>query len=126
MITRFGKELRKLRIEHDEILKDMSTRLGVSPAFLSAVEVGKKNIPDGWVKKIADIYCLNERQEQILNVAAAESVTSVKIDLISSCNSQREAALLFARDFNSLPKETAQQIIHLLNQRNGIREGTSL
>ena len=37
MLTKFGKELRKIRIEHDEILKDMADKLNVTAAYLSAV-----------------------------------------------------------------------------------------
>ena len=47
MITRFGKELRKIRIDHGEILKDMAEKLQVTPSFLSSVEVGKKKCSDG-------------------------------------------------------------------------------
>lgn len=46
MLTEVGKFLRKVRIDHDEILKDMATKLGVSVSFLSVVENERKNIPD--------------------------------------------------------------------------------
>lgn len=39
MLTKFGKELRKIRIENDEILKDMADKLNVTAAYLSAVEM---------------------------------------------------------------------------------------
>ena len=42
MITSLGTFLRKLRLAKGEILKDMAECLGVSSAFLSAVENGKK------------------------------------------------------------------------------------
>ena len=42
MATTLGVFLRKLRLANDEILKDMAKNLGVSSAFLSAVENGKK------------------------------------------------------------------------------------
>jgi len=45
MITEYGKFLRKLRIDQGQILKTMAEKLGVSSAFLSAVENGKKKIP---------------------------------------------------------------------------------
>ena len=43
MITNFGKFLRKLRVDHNEFLKDMAARLGVTVAYLSAIE-HKNNI----------------------------------------------------------------------------------
>ena len=42
--TSFGKEIRKLRVDYDQTQKDLAKLLGVSPAFLSAVEVGKKQV----------------------------------------------------------------------------------
>lgn len=49
MLTSVGRFLRTLRIDHGEILKDMADVLGVSSAFLSAVENGKKKMPEGWI-----------------------------------------------------------------------------
>ena len=45
MITSLGTFLRRLRLAKGEILKDMAESLGVSSAFLSAVENGKKKMP---------------------------------------------------------------------------------
>ena len=42
MLSEFGKFSRKLRIDRDELLIDMAKKLGVKPAFLSAVEFGNK------------------------------------------------------------------------------------
>ncbi len=44
-VTEFGKFSRKLRIENDELLRDMANKLGVTASYLSAVEIGKRNIP---------------------------------------------------------------------------------
>jgi len=38
MLTSLGQFLRKLRLERGEILKTMADKLGVTSAFLSAVE----------------------------------------------------------------------------------------
>ena len=40
MLTALGKFLKKLRVDRNEVLKDMSARLGVTASFLSAVENG--------------------------------------------------------------------------------------
>ena len=52
MLPSIGRFLRKLRIDNGEILKDMAEALGVSSAFLSAVENGKKKMPEGWIEKL--------------------------------------------------------------------------
>ena len=52
MLTPFGIALRKLRVEKGLRLFDLAEKLGQSTAFLSAVETGRKPIPDGLVFKV--------------------------------------------------------------------------
>jgi transcriptional regulator with XRE-family HTH domain len=118
MITEFGKELRKIRVDHGEVLRDMATRLNVSASFISAVESGKKKIPDAWLEKIPSLYALSAPQAQQLRQAAQWSSRDVKLDLTKASPCQRDAALVFARDFEKLSDETAQQILKLLHQYN--------
>lgn len=122
MVTKFGKLLRKIRIDHGEILKNMADRLGVSPSFLSAVEVGRKSAPTGWSDIITDSYHLSEEQRKELREAEQEAVVSVKIDFANSEQPQRTAAFVFARQFGSMSDETAKQVIQLLS-RSGHKEG---
>ena len=44
MLTKVGKLLREMRLNNDEILREMATKLGVTSAFLSAVENGIVNL----------------------------------------------------------------------------------
>lgn len=119
MYTPFGKELRNIRMEHNEILKNMADRLNVSSAFLSAVEVGKKSIPENWCKTISHAYRLSEKQFNALVKAAEISALSVKINLQNSQDLQRQAAVAFARKFDSINDDTAKQILKLMqNQTN--------
>ena len=54
-VTKFGEFMRILRIKRKIIMKDTAESLQVSTPFLSAVENGKKKIPDTWFEK----NCLN-------------------------------------------------------------------
>ena len=65
MLTKFGKELRKIRIENDEILKDMADKLNVTAAYLSAVENGNRKVPDAWVNTIVTKYNLSDEKLMI-------------------------------------------------------------
>lgn len=102
MITIFGKFLRNLRHMHTELLKDMADNLGVSAAFLSAVETGKKSIPPTWFAKICDIYQLTAAQRKELANAVDESQRAVTIDLTSQSGERRGVAVALARQFNNL------------------------
>lgn len=54
--TELGKELRGIRENVGENLKQMAEKLEVSPSFLSAVELGKKQCSPKLVKNIYHAY----------------------------------------------------------------------
>lgn len=99
MITPIGKFLRKLRIDTGEILKDMAEKLHVSPAFLSAVENGKKKMPSTWNSTICILYQLSADQRAEFTKAIAATEESVTLDLTTFSFPQKEAAISFAREF---------------------------
>ena len=102
MITEFGKFLRSLRQSHAELLKDMAETLGVSAAFLSAVEAGKKSIPPTLVQQVIEAYRLPAQQIRDLHLAADASQRSATIDLDGASPEARGVAVALARQFNSL------------------------
>ena len=54
--TLYGKALRKLRVEHEFTLKALSEKLDeeLSPAYLSAIEIGKRAIPHELSDKVKE------------------------------------------------------------------------
>lgn len=117
MLTAFGKELRKLRITAGELIRDMADKLGVTASYLSAVETGKRQIPDGWVVKIADLYSLSSAEKGALQNAADASALSVKFNLNGMDDRRRQTAVLFAREFSELDDQKLEQIRMLLGER---------
>ena len=79
MLTRFGKAVRKIRIDNDEILRDMAAKLHVTAAYLSAVENGNRKVPDSWIGILAKEYKLDEQKIIDLQNAAFENRDSIKI-----------------------------------------------
>lgn len=114
MLTDFGKFLRKIRIDCGEILKDMAEKLNVSAAYLSAVEMGKRNIPEQWVNRISELYGLSEEEKSNLNDAADNSAKSITLNFDNISNSRKETAILFAREFENVDAETLDKIKKLL------------
>lgn len=113
----FGKELRKLRIDKSELLKDMADRLQVSPAFISAVETGHKPIPADFVARIAVAYDLGDEERGRLQKGADASQTTFKIRLSESSSRQvRETAALLARQFPNLNSSERDQLLEILNK----------
>ena len=79
MITKFGKFTRKLRVDNTETLKDMASRLGIGQSYLSAVETGKRNIPNRLEGLIVEKYNLNEQQIKELRESLYFSTKTLKL-----------------------------------------------
>ena len=62
MATTYGKVLRRIRIDRDELLKNMAENLKMTSAYLSSIENGKRQIPNNMTRSIVDIYELDKNQ----------------------------------------------------------------
>lgn len=116
--TKFGKFVRKLRIDKCEYLKDMAEKLGVKSSFLSMVETGTKNVPDTWYELISEKYLLDDSKKQELKEAIEDSKNVVKLNLKNASNLKRQTSIVFARSFDEMSADTAQKILELLEKEN--------
>ncbi|MCT1904132.1 helix-turn-helix domain-containing protein [Oceanobacillus sojae] len=117
MLTSFGKFCRKLRIDNGELLKDMANKLGVTSSYLSAVENGKRNVPQSWVKKISSEYSLDLRQIKELKNATEESQFKSKLDLKDLNNNDKNLMTALARKINGMNDDEKVIIKNLLNKK---------
>lgn len=117
MLTQFGKELRHIRLDRDEKLKDMAEKLGVTVAYLSAVENGKRNIPGNWIETIADVYSLDEKDVKKLERLAYDGRSAIVLNVDNATNVQRNLAYSFARKFKDLSDDDVQNLQRLFDQR---------
>ena len=116
MLTKFGKFCRKLRIERNEILKDMSEKLGVTVSYLSAVENGNRAIPDEWKAGLIKIYNLNDLEIHELKIAIIDTNEEIKLKLKKGDVTKQEFALKLARKFDSLTQEEIEKISKILQE----------
>ena len=114
--TKFGEFMRVQRIKHHEVMGNTANLLKVSLPFVSAVESGKRNVPEEWIPIIIEHYNLSTAEQKELNDAIEESKTQVKVNLTGASNVQRKVALQFQRSFEELDEDTANAIIELLNK----------
>lgn len=112
--TSYGQFVSSQRLLHRQTASDMARALHVSSSALRAVESGKKNVPSGWVERIAQMYDLSKEQKAQLEQAAAESQIRYKVDVRYSGPLQKKAARLFTERFETLDNQTAQKLIDLL------------
>ena len=117
MLTQFGKELRHIRLDQDEKLKDMAEKLGVTVAYLSAVENGKRNIPNGWIETIANEYSLDEENVERLEKLAFDGKPEITLNIDKATEGQRNLAYSFARRFKDLSEDDVQSLQKIFDRR---------
>ena len=116
MKVKIGEYLRDLRLAKGQTLKQMAEELGVSSAFLSAVENGKKNMPEKWYGPLSSKYSLNKSQIIELQKAVEESSTVIRLNLTNANSINRELAVSFARSFEKLSESESATIMKILER----------
>lgn len=111
MLTNFGKFCRRLRINNGELLYDMAEKLGVSSAFLSKVENGKKKPPKEWSAKIDEKYSLTCEEQSELDRVIYEAQNSDSIDISKYSMSDKELMWSFARKFDTFDREALKKFL---------------
>lgn len=118
MITKFGIILRKIRTNSGDSLRTCATKLGITAAFLSSMEVGRKSIPNYYPQKIKKIYNLAEEDYIELYNAMAETNKHVTIEVDTMNEAQKEITLVFARQINSANSKLIEKLKKALEEED--------
>lgn len=126
VLTEFGKFNRKLRIDHGELLKDMAKKLGVTVAYLSAVEVGRRRIPEKWLDMIKNLYDMTPEETEAMHRAFNQSIDEIRIDLSNQSPSYRETVMMFARELNNFEEDDIKDLLEKMKLINANKKGDSV
>ena len=69
-LDKFGKLVRDIRITRSLLLYDMAKTLDISSAELSAIECGKKPVPDWFIPALEKNYGIGDTCAHMLSVFA--------------------------------------------------------
>ena len=116
MLTELGRYLRQLRGQSGELLKDMADRLSMSPAMLSSVENGSRNVPKDFALKLAGVYCLDASERDRLDLAIARTREEVAVSLSGLSHADQRLAFSFARCFSELDDDDKDSIRRILEK----------
>ena len=89
----------------------MAQKLGVSSAFLSKVENGKKKPPVQWKQTIISMYKLSDSRLEEFEECFFDALNSDSIDISSYEESDKELMLSFARKFDALDKALIRKML---------------
>ncbi|WP_416515135.1 helix-turn-helix domain-containing protein [Brachyspira hyodysenteriae] len=116
ILTEFGKVSRKLRIDRNLTLSDMAERTNLSASYISAVEIGKKDLTMELVEKYIEILTVTEEEKEELLKSASVTMNSLKIDLTNE-EEKNKIALKLARNIKYLNDEQIKKIENILNNK---------
>lgn len=108
MLTPFGIAARKLRLDKGMRLLDLAHRMGCSAAFISAIETGRKPIPEGYVVKVGRVMELAHAELRDLERGADQTRTDVRLDNLPA--QQRELVAAFARRLDDIPADVMKAL----------------
>jgi len=108
MLTPFGIEVRKLRLDRRMRLLDLANALGKKPAYVSAVETGKKALSVSYVEHVVAVLKLTDEEAERLRRAADRTRKEVVVDELSA--DDRELVAAFARKMNELPDDFLRKL----------------
>ena len=124
-MTPFGEKMRKLRADRAITLKQMSTAIGVSSAYLSALEHGKRGRP-GWhliQRIIAYFNIIWDEAEEVTRLARI-SHPRITIDTSGLNPLATELANRLADDIGKLEPQTLIEVLAVLSaKKQGLKEG---
>lgn len=122
-MTPFGERMRKLRAERGITLLEMAEAIGVSAAYLSALEHGKRGRP-GWhliQRIIAYFNVIWDEAEEVVRLARI-SHPRIVIDTAGLSPKATELANRLADEVSKLDETTLAEMLSTLDRRKPRRE----
>lgn len=112
-MTKFGIFIRKLRLDRGILLREMAKDLGISPAYLSGMETGHKDIPQSLADKIISVYNLSAEQSKELKTSIMLSQQKICITT-GQISWKNEIASMLKEKLDTLSEEQQFKIIEVL------------
>ena len=123
-MTPFGEKVRKLRNERGILMKKMASDLGVSSAYLSALEHGRRGSPGiGFLQQICGYFNLIWDEAEELRYLAQLSHPKVTVNTAGLSPKATELANVIAERISDLDVETLQWILDEIKGRCGPLKG---
>jgi transcriptional regulator with XRE-family HTH domain len=116
-MTPFGEKLRELRTARGILQQDMATALEVSPAYLSALEHGRRGAPSaGLIHQICEFFGLIWDDADELKALARVSRPRLKLNTAGLTPEQTALGNRIARELRDLDPSAVAAMNQLLDE----------
>ena len=108
--------LKSIRVNNNEMLMEMAKKLDVSSTFLSAIENGKKKVPDDFKDKLCANYSLSDGEIKELNEGIVINNDRVDLNLSELSGPKKELAISLGRSFDTLSDEAVDELLNIISK----------
>lgn len=115
MLTELGKVMRIIRINTGDSMRTMASKIGLSAAYLSAIENGKRNVPENMEELLSKHYELSDTDRVKIKEAIEQSSSKVKINLTEM--TEKKKKLIFTIKDTDLDDDTLNQLCEIINKK---------
>jgi transcriptional regulator with XRE-family HTH domain len=118
-MTPFGARVREMRARRKISLKEMASALGVSPAYLSALEHGRRGRPN-WalVQKIISYFNVIWDEAEELSRLARLSHPRIVIDTAGLSPKATELANRLSQEISEMSEAEIDRLLNTLRKRS--------
>jgi len=122
-MTPFGEAIRRLRAERGVTQREMAAAIGVSPAYLSALEHGNRSEPSWeFVQRVIGYFNIIWDEAEELQMLAGLSRPKVMIDTSGLAPKATEIANKLAAVIGGLDMATLEQMEALIDAAQDVGE----
>lgn len=114
MLSNYGKILRKIRIDKGLTMAQMAKAIGITSAYLSTIERGKRNIPKSLTQNVINHYKLSNEQVAELQEAEYLSMDSFEIDLSDVDLDKKTLVFAIAKNLKNMTYEQVEMIKNIV------------
>lgn len=120
MVKELSRVLKIIRLNHYETAGNMAEKIGMSKAYLYAIESGTREVPQDFYFKIINNYDLSHMEQTELHGAIVGSMSKVKFDMSEMSNERKDIMMRIASNDldESLIKEMKILISNNLQDKN--------
>lgn len=111
MDTEIGRHLREVRVKTRDSLRAMAIKMGISAAYLSAIENGKRNVPAGFLETFFNAYSLTTEEQANITQSVYQSISKYTIDLTNLSDIKRQVLLSVIKD--EIDESTMDKLVEI-------------
>ena len=116
MLSNYGKILRKIRIDKGLTMAQMAKAVGITSAYLSTIERGKRNIPKSLTQNVINHYKLSNEQVAELQKAEYLSMDSFEIELSDVDLDKKTLVFTIAKNLKNMTCEQVAKINNIMEE----------